>query len=104
MGTGGALRGPENAGLEESVGFAYPLCPFLSILMENGSQDGSQNRSKIDAESIQKKQIFLINLKLRFDTELGAKMDEKSIQKRCQKRVGNDLAVNLKKSQKMTPL
>ena len=65
--------------------------------------------AKIDQKSMQnrykKKHIFLINLQLRFDTELGAKMDEKSVQKRCQKRVGNDLAVNLKKGKKNdTPL
>ena len=57
-GTGGALRRPGNAGLEKSAGFAYPLCPFLSILVENGSQDGSQNRSKIDQNRYEKNTFF----------------------------------------------
>ena len=41
---------------------------------------------------------------MRFGKDLGAKIEEKSIQKRCQKHVGIDLEVEPAKTQKMTPL
>ena len=101
-------RGCLEATRERGIGKKCRFClPVVSLFVDFGGKweprwqpKSIKNRSK----SIRKKYIFLINLKLRFDTELGAKMDKKSIQKRCQKRVGNDLAVNLKKSEKMTPL
>ena len=41
---------------------------------------------------------------MRFGRDLGAKMGEKSMQKRCQKHVGIDLEVQVAKTQKLTPL
>ena len=41
---------------------------------------------------------------MHFGRDLGAKMEEKSIPKRCQKRVGIDLEVKVAKTQKLTPL
>ena len=41
---------------------------------------------------------------MHFGRDLGAKIEEKSIQKRCQKHVGIDLEVEPAKTQKMTPL
>ena len=41
---------------------------------------------------------------LHFGRDFGTKMDEKSMPKRCQKHVGNDLEVELAKTYKMTPL
>ena len=48
--------------------------------------------------------IFLIGLGMHFGRDCGAKMEEKSAQKRSQKHVGIDLEVELAKSWKMTPL
>ena len=42
------------------------LAPFLWILVENWSQDGSQNRSKIDKTSMQKSIVFLMPLGIDF--------------------------------------
>ena len=72
--------------------------PFLSILEENGSQDGGQNPLKIDKKSIQNLMIFLKGFWMHFGRDLGAKMEEKSVQKRCQKHVGIDLEVELAKT------
>ena len=74
------------------------VAPFLSILVENGSQDGGQNLLKIDKKSIQNFMFFLIGFWMHFGKDLGAKMDEKSMQKRCQKHVGIDLEVELAKT------
>ena len=41
---------------------------------------------------------------MHFGRDLGAKIEEKSIPKRCQKHVGIDLEVEPAKTQKMTPL
>ena len=41
---------------------------------------------------------------MHFGRDLGAKIEEKSIQKRCQKHVGIDLEVEVAKTQKLTPL
>ena len=48
--------------------------------------------------------FFLKGFWMHFGRDLGAKMEEKSIQKRCQKHVGIDLEVEPAKTQKMTPL
>ena len=48
--------------------------------------------------------IFLIGFGMRFGRDLGAKMEEKSLQKRCQKHVGIDLEVELAKTWKTIPL
>ena len=60
--------------------------------------------NKIDKKSIENLMIFLIGFWMHFGRDLGAKMEEKSIQKRCQKRVGIDLEVKVAKTQKLTPL
>ena len=72
--------------------------PFLSIFVENGKQDGVQNPIKIDKKSIHNLMCFLIGFWKHFGRELGAKMEEKSVQKQCQKHVGIDLEVNLPKT------
>ena len=41
---------------------------------------------------------------MHFGKDFGAKIEEKSIQKRCQKHVGIDLEVKVTKTQKLTPL
>ena len=48
--------------------------------------------------------LFLKGFWMHFGMDFGAKMEEKSIQKRCQKHVGIDLEVEPAKTQKMTPL
>ena len=48
--------------------------------------------------------VFFKGFWMHFGRDLGAKMEEKSIQKRCQKRVGIDLEVKVAKTQKLTPL
>ena len=72
--------------------------PFLSILVENGAQDGGQNPTKIDKKSVQNLIIFSRGFLKHFGDDLGAKMGEKSIQKRGQKYVGIGLEVKLKKT------
>ena len=47
---------------------------------------------------------FLIGFWMHFGRDLGAKMGETSMQKRCQKHVGIDLEVQVAKTQKLTPL
>ena len=42
--------------------------------------------------------IFLISCWMRFGKDLGAKIEEKLMQKRCQKHVGIDLEVELAKT------
>ena len=91
MGTGGASKRQQNAKLEKIGVVSNCAVPFLSILEENGSQDGGQNPLKIDKKSIQNLKIFLIGFWMHFGRDLGAKMEEKSMQKRCQKHVGIDL-------------
>ena len=41
---------------------------------------------------------------MHFGWDLGAKIEEKSMQKRCQKHVGIDLEAQVAKTQKLTPL
>ena len=48
--------------------------------------------------------IFLTGFLMHFGRDSGAKMSEKSMQKRCQKHVGIDLEVQVAKTQKLTPL
>ena len=48
--------------------------------------------------------FFLIGFWMHFGRDLGAKMGEKSMQKRCQKHVGIDLEVQVAKTQKLRPL
>ena len=48
--------------------------------------------------------FFLTGFLMHFGKDLGAKMGEKSMQKRCQKHVGMDLEVQVAKTQKLTPL
>jgi len=48
--------------------------------------------------------ICLIGFWMRFGRDLGAKMAEKSMQKRCQNHVEIDLEVQVAKTQKLTPL
>ena len=48
--------------------------------------------------------VFLKGFWMHFGRDLGAKMEEKSIRKRCQKHVGCDLEVEPAKTQKMPPL
>ena len=47
--------------------------------------------------------IFSIGFWMHFGRDLGAKIEEKSIQKRCQKHVGIDLEVEPAKTQKIIP-
>ena len=42
--------------------------------------------------------IFLIGFWMHFGRDFGAKMEAKSVQKRCQKHVGIDLEVELAKT------
>ena len=53
---------------------------------------------------MQNSMIFSIGFWMHFGKDFGAKMDEKSMEKRCQKHVGIDLEVEPTKTQKMTPL
>ena len=48
--------------------------------------------------------IFLIGFWMHFGRDLGTKMNEKSLQKRCQKHVGIDLEVEVANTQQMIPL
>ena len=48
--------------------------------------------------------FFLIGFRMHFGRDLGTKIEEKSMQKRCQKHVGIDLEVQVAKTQKLTPL
>ena len=48
--------------------------------------------------------FFFQGFWMHFGRDFGAKMEEKSIRKRCQKHVGIDLEVEPAKTQKMTPL
>ena len=48
--------------------------------------------------------FFLIGFLMHFGRDLGAKVGEKSMQKRCQKHVGIDLEVQVAKTQKLIPL
>ena len=98
MGTGGASKRQQNAKLRKIGGPFNSIAPFLSILEENGSQDGGQNPLKIDKKSIQNFMIFLKGFWMHFGRDFGAKMEEKSVQKRCQKHVGIDLEVELAKT------
>ena len=59
---------------------------------------------KIDERSIQNLVFFLIGFWMHFGRELGAKMEEKSMPKRCQKHGAIDLEVEVTKTQKLTPL
>ena len=94
----GTPKRQENAKLEKNVDPLNSPAPFLEILVENGSQDGGQNPSKIDKKSIQKLMIFLNGFLKHFGMDFGAKMEEKSMQKRCQKHLGIGLEVELAKT------
>ena len=48
--------------------------------------------------------FLLIGFWRHFGRNLGAKMGENSMQKRCQKHVGIDLEVQVARTQKLTPL
>ena len=48
--------------------------------------------------------FFVIAFWMHFGMDLGAKMEEKTMQKRCQKHVGIDLEVEVAKTQQLTPL
>ena len=48
--------------------------------------------------------FFLIGFWMHLGRDVGAKMEEKSMRKRCQKHVGIDLEVEVAKTQKLTPL
>ena len=74
------------------------VVPFFGILVENGSQDGGQNRPKIDKKSVQNFMFFLNGFLIHFRMDFGAKIEEKSMQKRCQKHVGIGLEVELAKT------
>ena len=56
---GGASKRQQNAKLEKIGVVSNCAAPFLSILEENGSQDGVQNPLKINKKSIQNLMIFL---------------------------------------------
>ena len=104
MGARGAFQMQQNAKLKKIGDPLNSFAPFLAILVENGSQDGGQNPPQIDKKSIQKLMFFLTGFWMHFGKDLGAKMEEKSMQKRCQKHVGIDLEVQVAKTQKLTPL
>ena len=72
--------------------------PFLIDFVKNWSQDGGQNPLKIDEKSMQNSMIFSIGFWMHFGRDVGAKMDEKSMPKWCQKHVGIDLEVELAKT------
>ena len=69
-----------------------------AIFKENGSQDGGRNPIKIDKKSVQDFIIFSKGFLRHLGSDLGAKMDEKSVQKRYQKHVGIALEVKLAKT------
>ena len=72
MGAGGASKRQQNAKLEKNVDPFNSIAPFLSILVENGSQDGGQNPLKIDQRSIENLKIFSIGFWMHFGRDLGA--------------------------------
>ena len=92
-GARGAFQMQQNTKLEKIRAGPNSGAPFLSILVENGSQDGGPNPIKIDEKSIQNSMFFLIGFWMHFGRDFGVKMEEKSMQKRCQKHVGIDLEV-----------
>ena len=98
MGARGAFQMQQNAKLKKIGDPFNSFAPFLAILVENGSQDGVQNPIKIDKKSVQDFIIFSKSFLKHFGSELGAKMDEKSVQKRHQKHVGIALEVKLAKT------
>ena len=104
MGARGAFQMQQNTKLKNIGDPSNSAAPFLANLVENGSQDGGQNPRKNDKKTIQNLKIFLIGFWMHFGKDLGAKMEEKSMQKRCQKHVGIDLEVQVAKTQKLTPL
>ena len=68
---------------------------------------GTKMAAKIDQKSIKidaKKIHFFNQLKTAIRHGIGSQDGRKIGSKTMRKRVGNDLAVNLKKSEKMTPL
>ena len=98
MGARGAFQMQQNAKLKKIGDPFNSFAPFLAILVENGSQDGVQNPIKIDKKSVQNSIIFSKGFLKHFGRDLGAKMDEKSVQKRYQKHVGIALEVKLAKT------
>ena len=94
----GCLQEATKHEVEKIGGPSNYAAPFLSIFEENGSQDGSQNPLKIDKKTIQNLMIFLIGFWMHFESDLGAEMEEKLMQRRCQKHVGIDLEVELAKT------
>ena len=86
MGARGAFQKQQHAKLRKIGVVPNSFAPFLSILVENG-----------DEKSIQNLMIFLIGFWMHVGRDLGAKMGEKSMPKRCQKHVGIDLEVELVK-------
>ena len=55
----GAFQMQHNAKLRKIADPLNSVAPFLSILVENGSQDGGQNPLKIDQKSMQTLRIFV---------------------------------------------
>ena len=81
--------------------------PIWPKLAPSWTQDGAKmvpKPPKIYKKSIPKCMLFFKGFWMHFGRDLGAKIEEKSIQKRCQKRVGIDLEVKVAKTQKLTPL
>ena len=52
---------------------------------------------------MQNLKIFLIGFWMHFGKDFGAKKEETSMQKQCQKHVAIDLEVEVAKTKKMTP-
>jgi len=98
IGARGAFQMQQNAKLKKIRVVSNSFAPFLAIWVENGSQDGIQNPIKIDKKSVQSFIILSKGFLKHFGSDLGAKMDEKSVQKRYPKHVGIALEVKLAKT------
>ena len=77
MEVGGTPKKPEKTKMKKNVDPPNSGVPFLSIFVENGSQDGGPNPSKIAKKSIQTLMFFLTGFWMHFGRDLGAKMGEK---------------------------
>ena len=98
MGIGGASKKQQNAKFEKNVDPLNSAAPFLSILVENGSQDGGQTLLKMDLKIDSKFYNFLDRF---FDafwkgfwSQNGRKIDAKTTPKHA----GIDLEVELAKT------
>ena len=86
-GARGAFQMQQNTKLKKIGVVPNGVAPFLSILVENGSQDGGQNPIKIDKNSFQNL-VFLFDRFLDafwegFGSQNGGKMDAKTMSKTC---------------------